>query len=62
MGDTIKIINDVMNFEEEAKVIAYTWDAIAQKYNSMEFGNLKAVLTSYIDGGGFYATNGTVMK
>ena len=62
LGDTIKIINDVMNFEEEAKVIAYTWDAIAQKYNSMEFGNLKAVLTSYIDGGGFYATNGTVMK
>ena len=51
-----------MRFEATSKVIAYQWDAIAQKYNSIEMGSLKNSLIDYIQGGGFVPSNGTIVS
>ena len=62
LGDTIKVVNEKMRFEATSKVIAYQWDAIVQKYNSIEMGSLKNSLIDYIQGGGFVPSNGTIVS
>ena len=39
--------------EREARVISYDWDAVAEKYNSIELGTAKESLVSYVKGGSY---------
>lgn len=48
LGDIVTIINEKMNFFKKAKVIEYEWDCILNRYNSIELGDFKNLLTTIV--------------
>ncbi len=53
LGDLITIIDRRTNLKREARVISYDWDAVAEKYNSIELGTANESLVSYVKGGSY---------
>ena len=51
LGDIVTVINNNMNFHKKAKVIAYEYDCILNKYTSVELGDFIADITASITKG-----------
>lgn len=48
IGDIITVINTKMNFTKKAKVISYKWDSLLKRYDSVELGEFKDILTTSV--------------
>lgn len=48
LGDTVTIYNEKMNFNKKSRVISYTYNPLADNYNSIELGDFLNVLTDNI--------------
>ena len=58
MGDTIRIYNNVYNYEARSRVVGLRYDVIAETYESVTIGDQRATLSEAIQdtaGGGSYS-------
>lgn len=51
LGDVATVINTRMNFAKKAKVISYEWDALLERYNSIELGDFLPTLSTSVNTG-----------
>lgn len=51
LGDLVGVVNEKMGFEKTAKVIAYEWDSLLERYINIELGEFMPNINSAIDSG-----------